>query len=350
MSNVVLTVGGRRYSGWSSVEVVRSVSAIASSWSLTVTERYPGQPERWPIHPGDEFSLALDGELVATGHVDTRDISFSSTEHSVRVSGRSVAGDIVDCAPELGTYELLGQTALEIAQALARPFGVTVSSAVSDLPVFDRFAIQPGETAFEALDRACRRAGVLPIGQPDGSVVLAREGAARASVSLVEGQNVLSASLRRSHAQRFHRYVVGGQHHGLENFGLDDITAIIAEARDEAIRPARVTYIRPEGDVTIETAQQRADWEAAVRAGQSVDLRVTVQGWRQAPGAALWPINARASVRLPSLGIDGDMLITELRHRLDNTSGTITEIRLAAPGAYMPRPVIEDDDLWRLDL
>lgn len=348
MSNIVLTVGGIRYSGWTEVEITRSMRALAASWRLSVTERYPGQPERWPIHPGDRFELSLDGELVATGYVDTREVSLSGTEHSVSVSGRGAAGDMVDCAPELGTYELHAQTVLQIAQALARPFGVSVSSAVPNLTTFERFAIQPGETAFESLDRACRRAGVLPIGQPDGSILLSREGAGRAAVDLVEGENVLAASLRRSHAQRFHRYIVGGQHFGNDDWDSFDAVAITAEARDEGIRASRVTYIRPEGTVTVEQAQERANWEAAIRAGQSVELSVAVQGWTQG-AAGLWPTNAHVRVRLPSLGVDGDMLILDARHRL-GSQGTTTELRLAAPGAYLPRPIVDEDSRWNLSL
>lgn len=218
MADVVLLVEGKRYAGWEEIEVSRSMRAISGRFSLRVSERYPGNPTRWPVAQGAACSVFLDGQTVISGFVDSRSASFSATDHSVSVTGRDRSADMVDSAPEIGTYELSNQTVLQIAKRLGAPFGVSFGSNIGGLEKLDRFDVQPGETAFETVSRACQMSAVLPIPQGDGSVMLERESATRTGTDLVEGENILSASVAKSMEERFHRYIVAGQH-----FGNDDL-------------------------------------------------------------------------------------------------------------------------------
>lgn len=342
MSEVVLLVNGTRYAGWEEIDVQRSMRAISGRFSLMVSERFPDNPARWEVSQGAACELLLDGQTVITGFVDTRQASFSSSSHTVSVSGRDRSADMVDSAPEIGTYELAGLTALQVAQRLARPFNVPISSAVSGLKTLERFDIQPGETAFESVSRACQMSAVLPIPQGDGSVVLEREGRARASTELREGQNILTASLKKSDEQRFHRYIVAGQHFGSDTLFGEEAATPRAEATDPNIRRSRVLYLRPSGNLSAAQAQDRANWEAANRAAAGIEVGVTVQGWAQRDGR-LWQINRVVRIVCPTLSIDADMLIVSVTFTLDS-EGTRTAMTLVPLGSFRPEPVVPDTE------
>lgn len=178
--------------------------------------------------------------------------------------------------------------------------------------------------------------GVLPISDGQGGLVLTNPGQTRCSTALVQGQNVLAASLSNSIEDRFSEYIVRGSQPSSDYISAEQASAVEARARDEAIKTYRPLIIIAECSVDIATARKRAQWEATVRAARAVSVTVTVQGWRQGNGD-LWPVNALVSVDLPWLRISGEMLITELTYSLDE-SGTRTEMTLRRKDAFLPEP------------
>jgi prophage tail gpP-like protein len=343
MPNVQLTVNGRSYAGWTSARVTRSVEAIAGSFSVSVSERWDGAAEPWPIVDGDECTLALDGTVLITGYVDTRSHSFAAQSHALSIVGRDKTGDLVDCSAVLSKWEFLQVSVPEFCSQIAAPFGVTVR-VQSGLTITEKIAkltVNPGETAFEVIDRACRMAAVLPIADGRGGLLLTRADLARrTTTALVEGENILSADASADSTRRYRRYIVSGQSAGSDDIYGASAAAIKETAEDLGVpRAARVLLLRPEGAVTRAIAKQRAEWEATVRAARSVPVTVTVQGWQQADGA-LWPVNALARLKTPRLGIDADLLISEVTYSLSLEAGTTTELKLVRPDAFTPEPVI----------
>lgn len=345
MNSVALTVNGTSYGGWKAIQVTRGMEAVCGGFSLGVSDRWATQQVPWDIREGDACAVAINGATVITGYVDARRIGYDATDHTIQITGRDKAADLVDGSAYLpGRWQFFGQSALEIAKAVAAPFGVTVRLAAGvTLPKPQaKFTINPGETAFEVLDRACRLAGVLPVSDGAGGVVLTRATTARAATELVQGGNILSADGAFDHEQRFHRYVVAGQHAGDDDFYGAAASGVEASAYDNSVRRARILVVRPEGIVTTEGAKKRAEWEASVRAARAGAVDVTVQGWTQGDGS-LWPFNALVRLRSPLLGIDGDMLICQVTYELDDQGGTRTRLSLKRPNAYQPEPVPEKD-------
>jgi prophage tail gpP-like protein len=69
---VELTVGGKRYGGWESVKISRSIEALTGSFSLSISENWAGQDQPWPIGEGDECVISISGVSVITGFIDRR--------------------------------------------------------------------------------------------------------------------------------------------------------------------------------------------------------------------------------------------------------------------------------------
>jgi prophage tail gpP-like protein len=347
-----LSVGGRDYGGWKTVRVTRGIESVAGSFELGVSDRWAGQdpPTPWPIAEEDECALTIDGVPVITGYVDRRSLSYGPEEHTLSVGGRDRTGNLVDCSAVLTEWEFQGISLLTLAQRLAKPFGVKVTlQAGLTLPrLGTKLTVDPGDTAFDALERACRMAGVLPVSDGAGGLLLTRAGSRRATTALVEGANILAASGEFDGAGRFRKYIVRGQRPGTsEDFGLG-ATSVTGTASDQNVRRSeRVLIVRAEQSITPELARKRAEWEATIRAGRADAVSVTVQGWTQGDGS-LWPVNALVPIESPYLGVKGEMLITQAVHSLDDRSGTKTDLSLKRPDAFVPAPVVPVTGAWKV--
>ena len=345
MPNVQLTVKGKRYGGWKRIRASRSIEHVAGQFELEVTDRWPLQNVPWQIAEGDECKLELEDIQVISGYVDSRSIGYDARGHSFSVVGRDKTADLVDSSAILDRWEFSGQSAKKIIDAVAAPFGTPIAIAEGlTLPAPQgKFSISPGDSAFDAISRICAISGVLVVPDGKGGLLITRAGAERVDTALVEGLNILAASADYSHANRFYRYVVAGQHPGSDDFYGEAAASVKAEAFDKKVRPGRVLMVRPEGNVTIAAAQERANWEATVRAGRGAGVQVTVRGWTTARGE-LWPINKIVPIRSPLLGLDADMLITSAAYSLDDQSGTLTRLTLARPDAFTPEPYVPETE------
>lgn len=339
-NRVGLTVNGREYGGWKTVAIARSIKTLSGAFELDVSDRW-SKADPWPIREEDSCELRVDDEVVITGAVDEAPTDEDADSHSLSVTGRDTTGALVDCSVAIGAWEFKGITLEQFAKKLCAPFSIPVAmqSGLS-LVTPPKYSIEPGETPFDALQRACVKAGVLPIADGVGGLLLMRPGVERCDTALVFGQNVKRVRVRRSAIERFARYEVHAQRPGDDDSYAKTVVAVVGTARDANVkRTARVLVIRADGAMTKAQAIARAQWEATVRAARSVSVEVTVQGWKQKSGT-VWPINAQVPVKIPRHGIDGPMLISSVRLTQDADSGSLAELSLERPGAYRPEPVV----------
>jgi prophage tail gpP-like protein len=344
-----LRVNNQEFAGWTSASVVRSIESIAGGFSLSVSERWGGQAAPWPIRVEDVCELRLgDDTVMISGFVDARRHTIDTDTHTLTVDGRDKTGALIDCSAPAAAWECLNLSTFEFCIVIANHFGIKVAvqpGLEAQLEKVAKQSVSPGESAFEAIERACRMAAVLPVSDGAGGLLLTRVGTSRATTPLVLGGNILRSSAHVSAAARYGQYVVLGQAQGTDEFSGPSAASVKGDAIDENVRRTeRLLIVRAEGAVTIATAKKRAEWEATVRAARVIGVDVTVQGWTQASGA-LWPINALVQIQAPALlGIDlAEMLITEATYTLSPDSGTTTTLSLALPRAFTPQPVIPPD-------
>lgn len=335
MADIQLLVGGMLYGGWTSVSVTRSIETIAGQFDISLTERWGGQAVSWPIRPGDECELRIHGVTVIAGYVDTAEPSVSESSHSIRVSGRDKTGDLVDCAAVHKPAEWRNLTVDQIAAILAKPFGVAVLLETAPGAPIPVFKLEPGETAFKAIERACKFRGVLPI-QARGALVLTHAGKASASTPLVLGGNLKDVRASYDYSERFSEYVVKGQRAGSDADYGAATAAVEANVYDPGIKRYRPFIKVADGQVTPTIAKRQADWERQVRAARSTKVSCVVAGWRQQDGA-LWDINQRVRVEAAPVGVTGELLISAVGYTLDD-SGEVTKLDLMRAEAFLPEP------------
>ncbi len=338
-----ISINGKKYGGWKTVKITRTIEALAGAFSLGVSERWANQDQPWPIGEGNECVVSVGDVPVITGYVDKRSPSFDVDNHGVTIEGRDRAGDLVDCSAQLDAWSFTSINVLALAKKICDPFKVKVSLqtglVAETVTVPKKYSIDPGDSAASALEHLCRVAGLLPVSDGFGGIVLTRAGTERLATALIEGKNILRGSATFDVAGRFRKYEVMGSHKGRDDLSGPQAAGVKGTATDMNARENRVLIIRPDSSVTVALAKKRAEWEAATRAARGDSVSVTVQGWVESVFEPVWPINKRVVIRSPSLGVDGEMLIVGVTLTQD-MSGTLTELDLRDPRAYVPDPTI----------
>lgn len=332
-----LLVGGQLYAGWEKIGVTRAMDAAAGTFSLTVTDRWSPNSKPWEINPGDECTVRIGGETVISGFVDIVRPSYGASSHSIEVQGRDRSADMVDCSAVHEPDEWRNISLTRLAEILGKPFGVTVKAEADVGAVIDLVKLQQGETAFEALNRYAKMRKILVMPDGKGGILLTRTGTQRAAVELVQGNNILEASGTLDVSERFSEYTVKGQGQFSEETDGETEAHVLATAKDIGVKRYRPLIVVADTEATTATAQERATWEANTRLGASAKGTITVQGWRQQAGGALWLPNLLVRIRSTWMRLDGEMLIREVTFTKDG-GGTKTQLGVVSPQAFEPEP------------
>lgn len=328
-TDVTLSLAGSIYRGWQEIEIQRGIEQIAGQFSLTLTDE-PGRNDRARvIAPGVPCTLAVDGQTVITGYVDTVAQSYDAETHTIRVTGRDRTGDLVDCAAQGVQFQ--GRTLAQVASDLCAPFGVEVADQVGDKRPFQTLKTDEGDTVYEALESAARVRGVLLVSDGRGSLLITRPGQ-RVTAALQLGVNIARCSATNSHAERFSRITVKSQQSSPEGWGEgdNDVSATVA---DPVVKRHRPTIVTAEEETDRNGARARAIWQRNVTAGRSLSINYTVHGWKTAAGR-IWQPNELVSVTDQLLGVAADLLVVSVR--LSLTAGGET-----AELTVMPRQAFE---------
>lgn len=340
-----LYVNGKKYAGWKSASVKRSLDAMSGSFNLSITDRWSDQNKPWTISPDDSCRLFIGKDKVITGSVDVLNPSFDASSRSIAVTGRDNTKELIDCSLDYKNMELSNIDLQSIANYIAFPFGITVIFVGSPGPVFEKFSIQSGETGLQTIERYAKQRGFLLSTNGSGNLVISKPGSTRSKDSLVLGKNVKSGSANFDHTGRYSDYLVKAQ-------PIDETDqAIAAElgnsfsrsatAKDSGVRRYRPLTVIAENARTLDDCKKRAQWESTTRAAKAGKVTLEIQGWRQSDGS-LWRPNLIVPVDVNYLGIKQEMLISDVDLKLDDSSGSITTLGLIRPDAYLPQPNISE--------
>ncbi len=333
MDEATLTVDGQTYGGWKTVQITRGIEQLASSFSVSYSDRWAEDAEPRPIAEGASCQLSIDGEQLIDGYVDVARGNYDSSSHGLTVSGRSRAGDLVDSSAVFAGGQWKKRTLLQIAQDLCKPFGLEVSAEVDIGEPFRRFSLQQGEKVHECLERAARMRGVLLVSDSSGNVVITRAGTKRMGVELRRGEPyILACDFEASLTDRFSEYILKSQGAGDDEWHGGKAATPKATAKDDGVTRYRPLIIVAENQGDSTELERRATWERNVRAGRARRLKYTLRGWR-APNDELWQPNVLVRVVDDWARVDDELLVvsTEL---VRDESGQRSTLELTSPAAF----------------
>jgi prophage tail gpP-like protein len=341
---IELRVSGQLHSGWTDANVEIGIDSIASGFDLTLTEKWPSNRERFAleqmsIEAGAAAQILIGGEGLINGYIDRVAPSLSGENHTIQIAGRSKAADLIDCSAIHTPGSWNGRRLEDIAADLIKPFGLSVSVQTPTGEAFKKFALQPGETVFAAIERMCKMRGLLTISGNDGNIIIMRPAISGAVVRLEQGRDFTDISAEHDVSQRFSDYILKGQSAGDDNHNGRAVSQVKGEAKDPAVKRNRPLLIVAEDQGGGASMAERSRWEAKVRAAQSQKCDITMPGFRD-PSGNLWREGGSVDLYAPAAFITDKMIIARVNYQIGGSSSSTT-LSLAYPDAYAELPQAE---------
>lgn len=347
---ISVLVGGQVFDGWQSVSISENLESIANGFSIGLFDKFEGLKQDWPLRPGVAVRIVINNERALTGHIEKLNPRYTDENRGFTISGRSKPGDLVDCM-HTGPNEYKNISLDKLAEELVKPFGLKVFLSVEP-GIIDKFAVKPGETVFEALDRAARLQGFFFVSTRAGNIRLTKaatnEARFKATDNLEQDVNILEATADYDDSKRFSEYIVKGQTVGLPDFFGENASAAIGTAKDSGVTRHRPLEIVAEGKANSKICETRAQWEASSRLAKAVRATARVQGWTQSDGK-LWGINQLTRIKSRFLGINQQMLIVSVERSDGTEQGKTTSLTLVDPQSYNAQPEVnktKKDDVF----
>lgn len=326
---VRVNVAGYAWTAFERVTVSYSAKQAVRQFAFTATDDTGSGgllKEAWNFMPDTPVTVTANGHLLVTGYIEHLAPSYDGNHHVVEVSGRSKGADAVDSSAEHKTGEFKKKTPLQIAQELDK-YGIGFKARAKNMKPIEIFRLNPGESMFACVDRACRKQQLRLQGEPDGSILLTDD-CAGSNAPLIEGVNILKAGSTFDNSERHSEYRVRGQ----KAYGTDKkLFRIEGTSKDGGVKRHRPRIIRPETDLTEEEAKKRAEHLRDRQMGESITATVTTQGWHDDNGRP-WLAGGFVYVYSPMLKLDMTLAISTVSLTQD-ASGSVSVLSLVHPAA-----------------
>jgi prophage tail gpP-like protein len=337
MVELSLHVGNSSIIGWTEATYRASLTALAPLLSLRHIELLSRELTPIVLHAGDAVTARIGSIDLLSGYVDRVTVDYTSTSHTLALETRAKTGDLVDCSVSTRGGSWRGVSLRKIAEALCAPLDIDVAVAAdTDLGAsFEHFAVQPGETVYEALERAARMRGLLLQTSASGALVIGVPYTA-SSYEISLGTTAKEVSWSESHEGRYSEYRCVAQAVGTDQaFGAGALLS--RTSTDLGISRYRPLVIQAESEDSSAELARRAAWESKVRAAKAHTYSVTVTGWTH-DGAAVWRPGLLVRVRDAWCGVDDQMLVASVELSRSTARGEITRLELTGRHAYDTQP------------
>jgi len=331
--DVELEIGSVRFTDWEALTISRALDTCADAFSFSSAFN----PERADLRAAfkpfgyQPATIKIDGELILTGQIESVAPSLVESDRPINIQGRSLTGPLIDCAIDEVGYEFSGLSLRKIAEKVAARFGVKVVTSEAILAAADKAIgearAEPGALAFDFLSGLAASMGVLLTNDAPGRLVITSPNPNAAPVAaLVEGLSEMrSISANYDGTKRFSEYKVL-----LQQDGNEAITGIANDPKIMVYRPR--IYTSGQGPAT--GAKSSAEWARALALAESVQVDISLSGWR-GPSKALWAPGQIVTIKAPSVFIDTEMpfMIAGVDFALDG-GGRTSALRLVLPSTY----------------
>lgn len=365
---VSLIINGKVHSTWGRYQIDSDFLIPSDAWSLTL-----GLPDGvFPdaVTRGAPVLVRVGSDVVMSGRIDTVQRRVSRQQFSLSISGRDGAAVLVDCASPVFTSRQLSLE--EVIAKVVRPLGVTnIRLAAESSALNDKVSVEPGERAWDTLERAAAARGLWPWFDPDGTLVIGGPDYTTEPVATLvinrdgSGNNVLDLSDRSSVNNAFSELTVLAQGHaqGSKSAGQDTEIIDVSDEGDDTtdnseilasvgspesgfhglrsvVRDETVPYYRPQIMVVGDADNQaQVDYRAKKAMADArlagYDLTAVVKGHRMENGQ-LWQPGQRIRVRSQPHGIDDIYFLMGREFSGGRPDGRLTTLRLKEDEIWIP--------------
>lgn len=369
---LTVEINQRQYSEFVDINVSTSLENFAWGFSFAVTSNISGS---FPIKIGDNVKIFADGELIFTGYVEKTMLRYTPKSHTISVSGRSWTADFVDSTID-GTVGVIEGDMIDITRELIKnlftdplltPGNQFIPTAeripeiilernVSDFGKHESLSEEIGTTYFEVLEKLAIRRQFFLNTDANSNIVFAN-GAGFSSKLVIRNMknsrsnNIIEATFIQDRSKMFYLYSfnsqpVRGGYKEIAEFPPDQLFTQNGRVIDRRVdRFSRKLYLASESPSDQKQCEDRAKWEATVRASRSMKYKVTVQG--HSYNNEVWTINKLASVRDEFADLDASLLINDVKYTQSAKGGSRTSISMLPPNAltFPEKPIAKSDVL-----
>lgn len=331
----VVRIGGKEHRDWYDYSIDSDLFTAADAWSMALGVPVRDIPAK--VKPWAEVAISLGDDLVLTGRIDSIKRNTSKGERSLALQGRDLAAVLVDCsAPIFVTRE----TDLDgIIAKIVRPLGISKID-VRAKGAREKITVEPGMSAWDALERVCEQNGCWPWFEADGTLVIGGPDYSAAPVGELlltldrKRTNVLSLSVEEDITDTYSEVTVLGQTHGTEGAsGKNNLRHI---ARNEALAGAYRPLIIVDSECdNADLAARRARKSLADSALQGLTINAEVRGHRN-HAETIWTPGQRVRVLSEPDELDAIYFLTRRTLRGGREQGQRTELVLKADGVWLP--------------
>ncbi|WP_455156477.1 hypothetical protein [Treponema socranskii] len=321
---------------WNRIQITKSLDEICHSLTLElpVSQRTNiAVHDKVEVRFYNKYITHNNGNLrVTTVLIDEITDTTDNGRKYITVLGRSPARDIIDSA---WTGKAGGSDLLTVAKSIAGQFDIIVDhlprgqNNTETVSSFEWDCESPWTKLLNAADNQ----GYVFTSNEAGALYLTKSGrdAEQWHFILAEGTNIKSVETTEAGAEQFHEYVVVSS--GVQGSAID------GRCKNKRV----LTLNLSDFNLDQEKAKRRALIELYRRRKRTI--KVTVSGWGltdeqiKSFGSTkekelFFNPNFLIPVYIPSAGIDGKMMISEVEYRAEPTAFDCT-VSLVNPEVYM---------------
>lgn len=343
IDQVELLIAGKSHADWESYEIDSDLLTPADAWHVTLGMSGGQMPP--DVVAGAAVEVRVGGDTVMVGWVDEIKHANSKTSHTLIMSGRDMASDLLDCACPVFVKRMASLN--EIVAAIVREFGIRKFHIDAET-IFtrDKINVEPGDTAWDVLSHAAEANGLWPWFEPDGTLIVGGPDYSIPEVATLvlrrsgKGNNVIALDKTESMLERYSKVTVFGQTHGTESEpGKHDLHD---SAKDDGVSRNRLKIVVDHECDNTAVCRARARKTIADGRLHGFTLTATVKGHRivapgQATDGALWKPGQRVRVFSEPHNIDQVFFLMARKFNGGRTEGARTELTL------------KEDGVWALD-
>ena len=344
-----LEVNSVQYDNFTAASCEIRLDALSNTFSF---EAVAAEGVPLPFKGGEACKVLVDDQVVLTGFIEVVDVSYDAGDHIISIQGRDKTGDLLDS--NLDSFELRAPITLkEIIEKAIDNIKATIKvieevSTAKFETAQDIISSEPGDNAFDLIEKYSRKRQVLLTSNSDGDVVIT-SGSAESAVGSIqhiigaEDNNVIASSFSFDTTGRFNVYKFASQLNltalnTAGETGLDSVVNQSGGVSDPDVRIGRQLILISESPFSDDQNEARAKWERSIRRARGLVYSVTVPGYRVDPAnsdSALWQINRLYQIVDDYLGKQEPMLCNSVTFTLDVGGGQLTSLGFVDQDAYI---------------
>ncbi len=345
-----LEVNGVQYDNFTAASCEIRLDALSNAFSF---EAVAADGEPLPFKGGDSCRIIVNDIRVLTGSIEVIEVNYDANQHVIIVQGRDKTGDLLDSNIDTISDLRAPITLKEIIEKVIEKvigLDIKVIEDVTTEPfnaAEDVAAPEPGENAFDFIEKYSRKRQVLLTSNGDGNIVIT-SGSTETSIGNIQhiiganDNNVLSSSFTFDTTGRYNVYKFVSQLNPFSlNFAGDtSIKSVVDQSGqtfDPDVRIGRQLILIASTSSSDDQNELRAKWEANIRKARGLVYAVTVSGYRIDPtddNSDLWQINKLYQIVDDYLGKSEPMLCNSVTFTLDVQGGELTSLSFVDQKAY----------------